>query len=480
MNADQLRQAIEDAAKQAREAKKSFEVSDVDNANALLEEHGHEIRFCSQQNVWFVYDGKRWVEDFSSVKVEEFTKSTLLVRAIELEKEALTQEEPKRRDMRRRSMGLKKGSTIQAAVRLARTSPDIQVSPADFDANPMLLCLENGILNLETCRLERHDPSQLQTKLIPIEYDAEAEARIFQKFLETSLPDPEVCDFIQTLMGYFLTGRTSEQKVFFFVGDGANGKSVLVRILRALLGEYAVIAQEDLLVKQKFQSHPASAAELKGARLATCNEVEGSAAISEAKVKQLTGGDTLQARRMKENFFRFEPTHKLLMVTNYQPSVNDTDEGIWRRLVLVPFNVVIPAERRDLQLFEKIEKELSGVLAWAVEGCRRWQKDGLVIPDAIDMATADFRADNDPLQSFLEEGCIRQSRTNKAEFYEAFQRFCNNNAQRTPTPKEVSESMKKKGFKEKKSGVKYWQDVWVRDEYRETRPNSTLDEYFNK
>ena len=477
MTLDELRQAIEEAAKKAREARKNLVLSDVDNANALLEEHGHEIRFCAERNVWFVYDGKRWVEDYSSVKVEEFAKTTLLVRAIEVEKEALTLEEPKRGRVRSLSLGFKKSSTIQNAVRLARTSPDIQVSPADFDANPMLLNVQNGILNLETCSLGRHDPSQLQTKLIPIDYDAEAECPTFQKFLDSSLPDPEVCDFIQTLTGYFLTGKTTEQKVFFFVGDGANGKSVLVRVLRAMLGEYAVIAQEDLLVKQKFQSHPASAAELKGARLATCNEVEGSAQISEAKVKQLTGGDTLQARRMKENFFRFEPTHKLLMVTNYQPSVSDTDEGIWRRLVLVPFNVVIPSERRDLQLFEKIEKELSGVLAWAVEGCRRWQKDGLIIPDAIDMATADFRADNDPLQSFLEEGCIRQNRTKKGEFFEAFQRFCINNAQRTPTPTEVSESMKKKGFKEKKSGVKFWQDVWVRDEYA-NRP--AVDNYFDK
>jgi putative DNA primase/helicase len=480
MNADQLRQAIEDAAKKAREAKKSFEVSDIDNANALLEEHGHEIRFCSQQNVWFVYDGKRWVEDFSSVKVEEFTKSTLLVRAIELEKEALRQEEPKRRDMRKRSMNLKKGSTIQAAVRLARTSPEIQVSPADFDANPMLLCVDNGILNLETCTLERHDPSQLQTKLIPIEYDAEAEAPIFQNFLETSLPDPEVIDFIQTLIGYFLTGKTTEQKVFFFIGNGANGKSVLVRVMRALLGEYAVIAQEDLLVKQKFQSHPASAAELKGARLASCNEVEGAAQISEVKVKQLTGGDTLQARRMKENFFRFEPTHKLLMVANYRPEFHDTDEGIWRRVVLVPFEVVIPTEQRDLQLFEKIEKELSGVLAWAVEGCRRWQKDGLIIPHAVDMATADLRAENDPLQTFLEECCIRQGNTEKSVFLECLTRYCEMNSEKVPTAKWVSESMKKKGFKEKKSGVKFWQEVWVRDEYRQPRPNSTLDEFDNK
>jgi len=477
MTLDELRQAVEEAAKKAREARKNLVLSDVDNANALLEDHGHEIRFCAQQNVWFIYDGKRWVEDYSSVKVEEFAKSTLLVRAIEVEKEALTLDEPKRGRLRSLSLGLKKSSTIQNAVRTARTSPDIQVSPADFDANPMLLNVRNGILNLETCRLERHDPSQLQTKLIPIEYDAEAECPTFHKFLSSSLPDAEVADFIQVLTGYFLTGKTDEQKVFFFVGDGANGKSVLVRIFRSLLGDYAVIAQEDLLVKQKFQSHPASAAELKGARLATCNEVEGSAAISEASVKKLTGGDTLQARRMKENFFRFEPTHKLLMVSNYKPTLSETDEGITRRLVIVPFNVVIPTEQRDLKLFDKLEKELSGILAWAVEGCRRWQKEGLIAPHAIDFATAEFISDNDPLKSFIEERCIRQASVTKGEFYDAFNAYCKEISANELTTRQVSQQMSKKGFKSHKSGDRFWQDISIRAEFANRQ---TLDEWSMK
>ena len=478
MTLDELRQALEEAAKKAREARKNLVLSDVDNANALLEEHGHEIRFCAERNVWFVYDGKRWVEDYSSVKVEEFAKTTLLVRAIEFEKVALTLDEPERRKLRSLSLGLKKGSTIQNAVRVARTSPDIQVSPADFDANPMLLNVQNGILNLETCSLGRHDPSQLQTKLIPIDYDAEADCPIFQKFLSTSLPDAEVADFIQVLTGYFLTGKTNEQKVFFFVGDGANGKSVLVQAIRSLLGDYAVIAQEDLLVKQKFQSHPASAAELKGARLATCNEVEGSAAISEASVKKLTGGDTLQARRMKENFFRFEPTHKLLMVTNYQPELKEIDEGITRRLVIVPFGVVIPAEQRDLKLFEKLQSELGGILAWAVEGCRRWQKEGLIAPHAVDMRTAEFISDNDPLKSFIESRCIRQGSVKKGEFYEAFTEYCHEIATNPLGAKEVSAAMGKKLFKDKKSGDRFWLGISVRAEYQKNRP--IIDEWQTK
>lgn len=477
MTLDELRQAIEEAAKKAREEKKNLVLSDVDNANALLEEHGHAIRFCAERNVWYVYDGRRWVEDYSTVKVEEFAKTTLLVRAIEFEKVALTLDEPKRGKLRSLSLGLKKSSTIQNAVRLARTSPDIQVSPADFDANPMLLNVQNGILNLETGSLGRHDPRQLQTKLIPIDYDAEALCPIFQTFLSTSIPDAEVADFIQVLTGYFLTGKTNEQKVFFFIGNGANGKSVLVQAIRSLLGEYAVIAQDDLLVKKKFQTHPASAAELKGARLATCNEVEGSAPLSEASVKKLTGGDTLQARRMKENFFRFEPTHKLLMVMNSQPTIAETDVGITRRLVVVPFNVVIPPEQRDLKLSEKLKNESSGILAWAVEGCRRWQKEGLRTPDAVDMRTAEFISDNDPLKSFIEARCIRQGSVKKGEFFKAFTAYCAETATNELTTRQVAESMHQKGFKEKKSGERFWLNISIRAEFA-NRP--TLDEWQTK
>ena len=465
MNREALWQSINDAAAKAKETARQVGVTDVENAEALLEAHGERLRFCAQQGSWYHFDGKRWLEDHANVKVEELAKEVLLSHSIELVKRAA--ETDKKKYLESSTRKLLSAATIQNAVRTARTFEEVQVAPDDFDRDPMLLCVENGTLDLKTMKLRPHDPANLITKCAKYRYEPGADCPTWHKFLGSSLPDAEVADYLQVLFGYCLTGDISEQKLFIFHGDGANGKSIVIRVLRELLGDYAVIAAQELLVKHKFESHPTSLAELKGARLATCNEVEGKAKLSEVLVKKLTGGDTLQARRMRENLWRFEPTHKIILVSNYEPEVADTDEGIWRRLVMIPFDVVIPIERRDAKLFDKLQNEIEGIFAWAVEGCRLWQAHGLVSPLAVDSKTLNYRAANDPLQQFLDECCLKESNVSKADFYSALENFCKESGATCPDHKAVTQGMKKKGFDESRTNSgRFWSGVSVKAAYR--------------
>ena len=282
----------------------------------------------------------------------------------------------------------------------------LAVEDARLDANPWLLNVENGTIDLQTGRRERHDPRDLLTKIALVKANRHAKCPEFKKFLKRITgEDSTLVKFIQKAAGYSLTGITTEQVLFFVYGkSGSNGKSTLVNLIRDMLGDYGLhTPTETLLVKQYDNAIPADLARLDGARMVTAIEANFNRHLDEAKIKSMTGGEPITARFMRQNYFQFAPTLKLWLVANDQPRVRGTDEAFWRRVRVIPLTIKIPEAERDHNLSIKLRAELPGILAWAVRGCRKWQSSDLEMPTTVERATKGWQKEMDHLKRFVAE-----------------------------------------------------------------------------
>ena len=226
----------------------------------------------------------------------------------------------------------------------------------------------------------------------------------WKAFLDKVFPDKGLQNFIQKLVGYSLTGDISEQKFFFLYGSGANGKSTFLEALRLLLEDYAQKTDVEALLQKRFVGgNTPYIARMKGARLLIASEIPNGKRLDEAKIKDLTGGDEIVATAKYQHPIEFKPSHKLWMVGNYKPKVNDTSNGFWRRIVIIPFQVSIPEkeQRKMDDLMREFAEEGPGILYWAVQGCLKWQAEGLELPDIVIEALDEYRSDNDIFQEFL-------------------------------------------------------------------------------
>jgi putative DNA primase/helicase len=211
--------------------------------------------------------------------------------------------------------------------------------------------------------------------------------------------------YLKRLFGYALTGITREHALAFLYGTGANGKSVLLSTVAGILGDYHTTAPIETFTDSKSDRHPTDLAGLMGARLVTASETEEGRRWAESKIKTLTGGDRVKARFMRQDFFEYVPQFKLVIAGNHKPGLRSVDEAISRRLHLVPFVVTIPAEERDKELAEKLKAEWPGILSWMIEGCLEWQRIGLLPPDAVVAATAEYLAAEDAFRAWLADCC---------------------------------------------------------------------------
>jgi putative DNA primase/helicase len=287
-------------------------------------------------------------------------------------------------------------------------------------------------------------------------------APTWQAFIERILPDPEVRTFVQRAVGYSLTGSTAEQVLFVAHGDGANGKSTLLRVVGAILGDYATIAPHDLLIQTRHEPHPTGIATLHGARFASAVETEADARLAEAQVKQLTGGDPLTARRMREDWWTFLPTHKLWLAANHRPRITGEDHAIWRRIRLVPFTETIPPAEQDPNLPDKLAAELPGILAWAVEGCLDWQAHGLDAPPAVVAAIADYRLAEDWLHRFTEDRDLAfgEGSIPTAALMDHYRSWCLDTGERAIGTKAFGAKLRSRGAEPFRTGQgRYWRGI---------------------
>lgn len=361
---------------------------------------------------------------------------------------------------------------LVALLAVAASEQGVAVLPSELDADPFLLNVANGTLDLRTGTLRDHSADDRITKLSPVVYDAAATCPKWEAFLAEVLPDPEVRRFLRSFVGYALTGVIRERVLVFLIGAGANGKSVFLRVVRSVLGDYAGTMAPELLLAKRGESHPTEVADLCGVRLAVCSEVRIGRAFDECRIKSLTGNDMVKARKMRADFVEFPPTWKLAIGANHRPAVRDLTDSIWDRLRMVPFPVRVPKEKRNAKLVEELLEEAPGILRWAVEGCMLWQRQGLQEPPAVIEATEDYRTDEDWLRRFLGDSCLLDpaSRTLAKDIYAAYRGWAAANGEELHTQKVLGASLKGSGLRSTKSnGKKCWIGIGLTEDGEKLR-----------
>lgn len=427
-------------------------------ARRLVAAYGDRLRYVPAWRRWLVWDGMRWAHDATG-QAQRWAK--VIARTITTEAMAI-QDEKARKAAENIARRGESAHAVAGALTLTGTEPGIVVTPDDLDADPFLLNCANGTLDLRTDELRPHDPADLLTKMAGAAYTPDAACPEFTKFLKRVQPKQEMRAYLARLLGHALEGRVTAHILPIFHGAGANGKGTLTTAVLAALGDYGDAADPELLTARTFDAHPTGTADLVGLRLAVLHESDHGRRLAEGTVKRLTGGDRIKARRMREDFWHFEPSHTFLMLTNHKPIVGGTDEGIWRRLRLVPWDVVIPPEERDLALADKLVLELEAVLAWLVAGYREWREHGLDDPDPVKKATADYRDESDALARFISERCLTGPNftVRSSELFAAWSKWCTTEGVESGSNKALTESLQNRGYDTRRTNIgAVWQGL---------------------
>lgn len=387
---------------------------DVGNAQRMVDHYSDRLRYLPAIRSWALYDGGRWASVDSSV-VQALVLRLFASGGRLQHTEALSYDDTAGEDdkgnptMSERDEFMKwvakqrMNGRITAAMNLTTSQQTIHASLDDFDADPLLFNVANGVINLATGDLQPHDPDLMLMKQSTVTYDKTASCHAWQAFLDKVMPDPTMQSYLQRIVGYSLSGSIAEQAFFIHHGAGANGKSVFLQVIRAAVGEYGQSVPRDALLAKKNAEHPTSVARMVGMRFLEVSETAPGKRLDEEMVKGLTGGEKQTARFMGKDFFDFTPSGKIHYVTNHLPRLSDA-ASIWRRLHLIKWGVTIPHAEQDLHLAERIVRdELAGVLAWAVRGAQDWKQQRLAPPETAGRDIAAYREDMDAFGDFLTE-----------------------------------------------------------------------------
>ncbi len=420
-------------------------------AHRLIQSYGSRLRYVPVWHRWLVWDGTRWAHDTTG---QAKRWMTAIARRIYTDALAITDQQERKAALNLGRRG-ESSAGISGALTLASTHQAIAISPEAFDADPYLLNCRNGTFDLRTRQLRAHDPADLLTKLTGAAYAPAARGAEWSKFLQRVQPVQEMRDFLARLVGHALEGRVSEHVLPIFWGDGANGKGTFINAIIAALGEYADAADPDLLTARNFDAHPTGTADLFGLRLAILHESDAGRRLAEATVKRLTGGDRLKARRMREDFWSFDPSHTFVMLTNHKPLVSGTDEGIWRRIQLVPWPVVIPASERDEDLGQRLVLEADAILTWVVDGYRDWRSRGLDEPEPVTSATNSYRIESDALRRFLDERCLLGPNftVRSSELFGTWSAWCARESEEPGTNKAFTTALRGRGYDTNRTNI---------------------------
>lgn len=400
--------------------------TDQANANRIIDNFKTKIIVVSDR--WYAWDTRRWMPDDGEAMIKGMHLSRIILKEcdkfIEMRRSRkYSQEEKAKFDkiIEALEVWAKKSEmqgTINAALNMAKKVLSV---PAELvDAHPWLLNVRNGTVDLRTGKLKPHDPDDLITKMVNVDYDPDATCPTFEEVItrvyrEEGHTYKPICDFMKRWFGYCATGSCREQVFVVHWGNGRNGKSTILDTIANVLGDYSGVAAPGLMVSSGKDRHPTEIADLFGRRMVTAHESGENNMLREDFIKQATGGDKLKGRFMTKDFFEFSPTHKLQLLTNHKPIIKGQDEGIWRRVLLVPYTAKFGTEEevqagrasfiRDTKMAEHLENELQGILTWIVEGAVEWFREGLVPPDAVLAASKSYQNEQDRVFQFATEVC---------------------------------------------------------------------------
>lgn len=432
--------------------------TEVENARRFAAEHCQKIGYVHPWKKWYVFTGKRWEPDTAghAIRLAKQTAAKILQEAVDSASQGAI----------RFATATCSSRGINAMLALAQC--ELALDYQMFDADPFLFNCENGTIDVRTGILRPHDRADLLTKISPAKYDPNAQTHEWERFVESLFDSQSQVDYLRRFAGYCLTGDVREQILSIPHGVGSNGKSVYFESFAGMLGpDYAMTAPSDLLMESRNDRHPTEKADLFKMRLVVAAETEANRELAESLVKVLTGGDKIRARRMHQDHWEFEPTHKIVLLTNHKPVIKGQDHGIWRRLRLVPFikqfwdadkGETGPAElKADKTLPERLKGLKDSILTWAVRGCLEWQSEGLGTSDEIQAATAEYKSESDVIGRFVEQCCLTNSSVSvkASAFNEALEAFCLDTGDRKPSPKEASAWLKNKFEKKTSNGVWY-------------------------
>lgn len=446
----------------------NYNLTDAGNAELFRDLKGNEFIYVPQLGSWLKYNGVRWIKANNDAKL---TMLAIIRRKIDAANYVF---DPKingnnehRIKVIKWSLASESSSKLKAALEIAQCM--LSKPFTEFDKDPYLLCVENGVIDLrvngEGFRNSR--PKDYLHKYTPVKYDPYAECPRWLQFQnEICLNDQAMIEFKQKAYGYTLTGKTTEQCLFLCWGAGANGKSTELGILENLLGGYALSTPASTFKEQYGNdSIPNDIARMAGMRLIKTIEIKEGVRLNEERIKALTGGDRISARFLHQEFFDYWPEYKLWLATNHKPIIKGTDEAIWRRIRLIPFEAHFPPEKRDSNLLNTLESELPGILLWAIDGCYKWQREGLNPADRIKEATMEYREESDLVGRFLNECTVRKegARVKSCDLYEAFTSWCGGKAEISQTS--FGLKMKEKEFSRIKSmGNQYYQGLGLQND----------------
>ena len=443
---------------------KKFRLTELGNAERIAYEYGHTIKYVGDMG-WVIWDGKRWKVD-TKKEIERITNKVLRgMYKSDDEMETKWARMCERRNIRMNS--------IKDLMPLVPGARD------DFDNHKYLLNIENGIINLKTGKLQPHDRDLNLTKMANVMFDEKAECPTWLTFLDQIFKgDKELIEYMQRLTGYALTADISEQSMYFLVGGGSNGKSTFVNIIKKILGDYGLQTNSDTFIKKKSDGANNDIARLASSRFVSAVESEEGEKLQESLVKTITGGEQLLARFLRQEFFEFLPEFKVFFTTNHKPIIGGVDDGIWRRVKIIPFTLNLKPHERDTKLDTKLTLEIPGILNWMLEGCLKWQKSGLKEPRVVVDATGNYKEDMDILGPFLSEICYTDEPTNAAitieakELYNTYDKWCFGSGERSLGNRSFYRMLETKGFgKTKGTGNKtFLTGITLKDRVPVTEP----------
>lgn len=423
---------------------------DTGNADRFIDRYGHLYKHSYITNKFYIYDGQKWkVDDRGAIRklIDEMIESIKNEKV--LHSEDVTEEEAREAFQKyyKKTRGTQSKKNIMNELMHRKT-----VTPDEFDKDDMLLNVANGYIDLTSRELYKHDINRMFSQIANTDYSEKMQPAVWLDFLNDIFAgDKAVIRYIQKALGYSLTGSTREQVMFILFGKGRNGKSIFVETIAEILGDYSNNMQAKSLMVKKNDNVNTDIARLSKARFVTSSEPNEGFRFDEGLIKQITGGDKVTARFLYAEEFEYTPKFKIWVSTNHKPIIRGTDDGIWRRLVLIPFDVQIPEEKVDKDLKYKLLREAPAILNWMAEGAYMWMREGLELPEKLKASSKAYRTEMDVIEQFIEDECKRvdDGRVKANELYSVYKNWANENNAYKMSNKDFGQKMKEK-FKSKR------------------------------
>ena len=450
---------------------KSYETSDIGNGELFADAYADDLRYVSEWKRWLHWSGKRW-EPINPERVHIYAQE--LIRHVMPILATMMKDDERRAKYLKHTAASSAIFKVNAMIEAAKGRMCISVNM--LDANPMLFNVQNGTLNCETGEIRSHNRLDYLTKISPCHYDPKATCPNWEKFVTRIIvntrghTDTNMLDYLQTVIGYSITGSVREECMFVLWGKGGTGKSTLTETLLYCMGDYGLTLATSVLLDNQTTGNNDNVADLCGVRCAIANETKAGGRFNEERVKAITGGDRMTAMRKYERPFQFTPQHKVWLACNDRPKVSATDDGMWRRLRLIPFLAEIPASEKDLTLKSKLksQSEINGILNWMIAGLKRWLSNGLSIPKEVETATAAYRADSDVFGQFLAENCVisENAKVKAGDLFRSYQYWAEENGLSYPmTSVGMKSALLTRGIKhDKRADANYFMGIGLQQD----------------